>query len=580
MPFGLPITIKEAIEHIHKKEYLLPAIQREFVWSSEQIEKLFDSLMRGYPISSFLFWKVEKNVQKNYQFYEFIREYHERDFFNNPKASVTGEDSITAILDGQQRLTSLYIGLKGTYAYKLPKKRRDNSSAFPKRKLYLNLLAKPSNSDLQYDFQFKTEEEFRSQTEEELWFEIGDVMDYKSLADVMKFLMARVVGIGKFSQEQMQFANETLCRLYEVVHESKSINFFLEEGESLDKVLDIFVRINSGGTQLSYSDLLLSIASAEWQDRDARDEITSFVKELNSIGGGFNLNKDFVLKNCLVLTDKEIAFKVENFNAGTLRDIEVAWPDITKAIKSAVLLVASLGYQRDTLTSSNAIVPIAYYLKRIGSPENFHISKNNEEDRLRIAKWLRIALLKRAFSGQPDNVLRLMREVLRVSDDNFPLGNIIEKFKGTSKTLSFDNDDLVNLIACEYGEPYTYSALAFLYPNLDYRNRFHLDHIYPKWIFTKKELLKQGISPEDIPAYLASFNSLGNLQLLEGVPNQEKSGKKFEQWVNDYFRDDVARNDYFKKNFIPDIEPTIENFLTFIEMRKHLLMSEFQRLLA
>lgn len=81
MPFGLPITIKEAIEHIHKKEYLLPAIQREFVWSSEQIEKLFDSLMRGYPISSFLFWKVEKNVQKNYQFYEFIREYHERDFF-------------------------------------------------------------------------------------------------------------------------------------------------------------------------------------------------------------------------------------------------------------------------------------------------------------------------------------------------------------------------------------------------------------------------------------------------------------------------------------------------------------------
>ena len=66
MPFGLPITIKEATDRIHKKEYLLPAIQREFVWSSDQIEMLFDSLMRGYPISSFLFWKVERDNQKNY----------------------------------------------------------------------------------------------------------------------------------------------------------------------------------------------------------------------------------------------------------------------------------------------------------------------------------------------------------------------------------------------------------------------------------------------------------------------------------------------------------------------------------
>jgi uncharacterized protein with ParB-like and HNH nuclease domain len=122
MPFGLPITIKEAVEHIHKKEYLLPAIQREFVWSADQIERLFDSLMRGYPISSFLFWRVERANQDNYQFYEFIRDYHERDNINNPKANVVGEESITAILDGQQRLTSLYIGLRGSYSYKLAKK--------------------------------------------------------------------------------------------------------------------------------------------------------------------------------------------------------------------------------------------------------------------------------------------------------------------------------------------------------------------------------------------------------------------------------------------------------------------------
>lgn len=113
MAFVEPITIKAAIEGVHRKQYLLPAIQREFVWDTYQIEKLFDSLMRDYPISSFLFWEVEKNNISSYQFYEFVREYHERDNTHNPKANIGGETGITAVLDGQQRLTSLYIGLKG-----------------------------------------------------------------------------------------------------------------------------------------------------------------------------------------------------------------------------------------------------------------------------------------------------------------------------------------------------------------------------------------------------------------------------------------------------------------------------------
>ena len=280
-----------------------------------------------------------------------------------------------------------------------------------------------------------------------------------------------------------------------------------------------------------------------------------------------------------MLTDKEIAFKVENFNETTLRDIEFAWLDITKAIKAAVVLVASLGYQRDTLTSSNAIVPIAYYLKKIGSPENFHISRAFEEDRKKISKWLRMALLKRTFSGQPDNVLRPMRDVIRDFDQNFPLEHLFDKFKGTSKALTFDDDELVNLTSYEYGEAYTYSALAFLYPSLDFRNRFHLDHIYPKWMFTRKELTKQGVSKEDIPAYLESFNSLANLQLLEGVPNQEKSGKKINQWMEETYPNAADRTAYRNKNYIPEMDLTIANFLQFIELRKALLVSEFQHLL-
>ena len=73
--FQMPITINEAMQRIENKEYLLPAFQRDFVWSTEQIEKLFDSLMRNYPTSSMLFWKVKGETKTKWKFYEFIGSY-------------------------------------------------------------------------------------------------------------------------------------------------------------------------------------------------------------------------------------------------------------------------------------------------------------------------------------------------------------------------------------------------------------------------------------------------------------------------------------------------------------------------
>src|SRR2546421_5677884 len=129
--FQTPIIIREVVEEIHRKRYLLPSIQRELVWEPDKITTLFDSLMREYPIGSFLFWHVDKSRTKVFQFYEFIREFNEKDRTHNPKANITGEEDITAILDGQQRFTSLYLGMKGTYAYKIPKKHWDSPEAFP-----------------------------------------------------------------------------------------------------------------------------------------------------------------------------------------------------------------------------------------------------------------------------------------------------------------------------------------------------------------------------------------------------------------------------------------------------------------
>lgn len=579
MAFVKPISIKEAVDSVHKKKYLLPAIQREFVWDTYQIERLFDSLMRDYPISSFLFWEVEKENIKNYQFYEFVREYHERDNTHNPKANIDGENGITAILDGQQRLTSLYIGLKGTYAYKLPRKRWDNDSAFPKRKLCLNLIAPSKDGDLQFDFQFLTEKEYKQEDESHVWFTVGDILNLEKPVEINKYLIKH--GLLKLDDDKAEFANDALYKLWEVIHKNESINFFLEKDESLDKVLNIFIRVNSGGTQLSYSDLLLSIATAQWKEKDAREEITSFVDEVNAIGDGFNINKDFVLKNCLVLSGfKDIAFKVDNFNQKNMLEIERKWEDITEAIRSAVVLLSNLGYHRDTLTSNNALIPIATYLYKIGSPTNFSESSKYQDDREKIFKWLVMVLLKRTFSGQPDNVLRPIRAVINSAGSGFPFDEIIAKLKGSTKAISFDDDEIDNLLYYQYAQAYTYSVLAFIYPSLDFRNKFHQDHIFPKKLFTAKKLKKRGIDDNNIEFYLENFNYLANLQLLEGVPNQEKSGTDFDVWIKEKYPNNDDRKAYMKRNYIPDVDLSLENFKEFIEEREKLIVSAFKKLLA
>ncbi|MBM7648649.1 uncharacterized protein with ParB-like and HNH nuclease domain [Bacillus ectoiniformans] len=579
MAFQTPITIKKVIENIHKKKYLLPAIQREFVWGTDQIERLFDSLMQGYPVGSFLFWDVKKEKSKEFQFYEFIRNYHERNNRHNPIASIEGEEDIIAILDGQQRLTSMYIALKGSYAYKLPRMRRENPLAYPEQQLYVDLLGPSEDFDTVYDFRFLTEEEANKEHEDAFWFKVSDILNINDHFEVNQYLIEH--DLSSIEKEKALFANQTLFKLYKAINETPSINYYLEEEQKLDKVLNIFIRVNSGGTTLSYSDLLLSIATAQWKTKDARQEITKFVDEINQIGNGFNFDKDFVLKACLVLCDfKDIAFKVDNFNSDTMQTIEQKWDEVKEAIRLAINVVSSFGYNQDTLTSNNAIIPIAYYLLKKGTPHNYVQSKHYRADRKLVNKWLILGLLKRVFSGQPDNVLRPLRRIIAENHEQFPLELIIEDFKGSTKSFSFTSDEIDNLLSYQYGQKHTFSILALLYPTIDFRNKFHVDHIFAKSLFTKRKLLKKGVPAEKVDGFIERVNSIANLQLLEEIPNIEKSDMDFEEWLNENYKDQAARKDYLIKHYIPSGNLTLVDFEKFIEKRQEVLFNKLQSIVS
>lgn len=586
MAYEKPISIQQAIASVADDEYVLPAIQREFVWDTEQIEMLFDSLMRDYPISTFLFWKVKAENVTKFQFYRFLKNYHERDERHNHVATLSGHKDVIALLDGQQRLTSIYIGLKGSYASRLRYHRSSSDHAYPKKYLHLNLLRESEDITREYDFQFLTEEEAAVRDESQLWVPASKVLSFKEYEDASDWVNDTLEDFSAdldapLDKEIKKTGRKRFCTLYRAICERETINFFLEQSEELDKVLQIFIRINQDGTPLSYSDLLLSIATAQWKTLDARKEIHSFVDRINDIGKGFNFNKDFVLKSCLVLADiKDVKFKVDNFSSDNMALIEEQWRDISNAIELAIQLTAHFGFDARTLTSTNAMVPIAYFIKMNGIGENILHAEAHAENRRKIKLWLIRALLKKVFGGQPDSLYPVYRKLISESPGDFPLPAIISHYSSSNKSLDFYEDDISALMEVPYGSAFAFMLLSLVYAlNHDYE--FHQDHIHPKKHFTHKRLEKLGIGThEEREAYIERFNSLPNLQLLQATPNQEKSGSMLADWLTATQSDPGQLQQYKEIHcFPPEASLAFADFVDFYDARRELLMKKLSKIL-
>ncbi len=274
-------SIKNVVDGLNVR-YFLPDIQREYVWlknaDEKKIEQLFDSILRGYPISSFLFWKLQKeDIAKsdeqdsdklNFQLYKFIENYDERKPHNEKiRIEEIKRDELCIVLDGQQRLTSLYIGLKGTRTLKKKGARYDNPNAYEEKRLYLNLKHQPNMDNPEDNYQFEFHAKKPENDKKHWWFKVGDILELES---VIKYAIKHELG-GEES--------ELLETLNKAFHDKQLISFFEEKEKNLNKVLNIFIRVNSGGVKLSYSDLLMSILTASFSS-DIREKMNELVEML------------------------------------------------------------------------------------------------------------------------------------------------------------------------------------------------------------------------------------------------------------------------------------------------------------
>lgn len=581
MPYENPRTIAEVLDKIHRHEYVLPAIQREFVWSQTQIARLFDSMMRGYPIGSFLFWRVERENIREFRFYDFVRKYHQRDAPHCPPLGSPPDDRVIAVLDGQQRLTALNIALQGSHAAKEPRKWWSNPDAFPEKFLYLNLLgqAEEDNEEgMLYDFRFLTPKKADQGAEGgDFWFSVSEVLGRGSGPDLLRFL-----GECGLDGEALQDAYDRAYRLHSLIHEKTVIHYYMEEEQDLDRVLDIFIRTNSGGTVLSYSDLLLSIATAQWETLPARERIHDLVDRINDTRFGFSFSKDFVLKAGLMLADiSSVGFKVSNFNRPNMLELERRWEEIERAIEITVRLAANYGFSRQTLSADSALLPIAYYLYRRGASVSYLNASSEERDRSVIRSWLIRSLVKPGVWGSGlDSTLTAIRTVLREEGGHrFPGEEIERAMARRGRSLKFDEEEIEDLVEAKYSDRRAFALLALLYPFVDLRNEFHVDHIFPQRAFRRSSLREVGLDDEQVELWREWMNRLPNLQLLEGPLNQGKQDKLPSKWLDERIQPG-EREDYCLRHDMTGVPDSLAGFGEFFKRRRDQLLHRLRDLLA
>jgi hypothetical protein len=565
-------------------QYFLPAIQREYVWGPDQVIKLFDSLMRGYPIGSFLFWELQPENRDKWEIYKFVDEAFESGT-HNPRGNASGVHNLTLILDGQQRLTSLLIGLKGSYFIKKKYRRRSDPSAWVRQYLYLDLLKDPKvepedgETGVRYGFEFF--ERAPKSDAKHHWLRVGRVLDFSGQDSFDEFKQEEEDKLpGDVTRGQVAVFRRNLDRLYRLVWKDEAIASYTERDQDYDRVLDIFVRANEGGTKLSKSDLLLSMVTSKWGSVDAREEIYGFVDRLNNELERKNaFDKDFVMKTCLVLSDLPVQYKVENFNNKNLTLIEARWKSIKEAIETAVILVNWFGIDRDNLTSANAIIPVAYYLSQQPGLTLRGSTAFDVSNAARIRTWLTVALLNNVFGGQSDRVLTEIRRILidQTQDPpDFPISALSEGVARAGKSATFDDYALESFLALTYGRQTTFLALSLLYDDNSWGTvTYHVDHIFPRALFTTKSMTAAGLSPSKQISYMGLMNQVGNLELLLSHENVEKSAMDFQAWL-------PTRDSSFRlRHLIPqdDCLLSFDRFEEFIKARQALIRERLDKIL-
>jgi hypothetical protein len=282
-----------------------------------------------------------------------------------------------------------------------------------------------------------------------------------------------------------------------------------------------------------------------------------------------------------VLTDHpDIKFKVDNFTLDNMLEIERQWDHISESLLTSTKLLAEFGLSGDSLSAQNVIIPVAYYIKKWSLPENFVHLPKYQNDREKIRLWVIRSMLRAGFwTGAVDAILLRTREIIRGSKQGFPLLRIESELAAQGKSMDFGDSEIEDLLYTKYGHRNAFLLLTLLYPGIDVGKTYHVDHIFPKSLFTSRKLTEIGVAPADVVDWMAWANFLPNLQLLEGNRNQAKSSLLPSEWVSQHLSA-AQRKQYESIHDLAPLPSDLRGFEDFWDRRYAAMEVRLRKLLT
>jgi hypothetical protein len=402
------------------------------------------------------------------------------------------------------------------------------------------------------------------------WFEVGRILNVgidSGLQERIDRQIKAIRDVRKLSSPEASIVEHNLTHLYESIWVDDAISYHAETNADHERILEIFVRANSGGTKLSKSDLLLSTLTLHWGSENAREVINEFVDELNNkLTRKNRLNKDFVMKSCLVLLDQPVAYRVSSFTKGTCTMIRSWWEEVRQAIKRTVDAANAFGIDENTLTSVNALIPIAYYLHQHPSMKLRGESAAEVLNSKRVRVWLISALLNHVLGGSSDSMLHKLREVLQIyrrPSGEFPIVELNKAVAEAGRTSASSENAVENVLRVTYGKDTCFLALSLLYDERNWGTiNYSIDHLFPREAFKK-----------NVAEHLKELrDDFGNLALVISDENSGKKDRPLDEWLA------TRSPEYLKRHFIPADRSLwqIERFEDFLIERRKMLRARLQ----
>ncbi|CEE00684.1 hypothetical protein BT1A1_0836 [Caldibacillus thermoamylovorans] len=555
------ITIYEALQNIKEGKYVMPAFQRQYVWGMEQIEKLWDSILLDYPIATFLFWHVDdSNVTWDTYFCSFLSEVtfdsrKQADSVNYELTSIDVKKTDTAILDGQQRLTSLFISLFGE-AYIRPNyaRRRTGDKIVTKLLIELNKnkisVDEDEYNSKKFDIKFSEKIGRLSPTQ----FELKNILDEKFQNETTRE-KAIEEAIGNVPADSKDYARNILLKLYNKIFVEKLVRYTEINDMKQDDALEMFVRFNSGGKALRKSEITMSILEAYWPSAK-----TEFGKILVDSYAGFGT--DFIIRSALMLYGDVVK---SNINKKIAEDLKNDWNLFKKALSNLESLLKEMKIDVSRFSSSwNVLLPIIYYVYY--NPE---YNKN--------IKAVRAYLLRAIFFTYFQSGTTSKLQQMKSNINSFGYEITIEMLNQMND-LRVTDGKIEDVLNSEKGSRVAGEVLYYL--NLEWTNKnfkYEQDHLHPENRFNGSKPVS--VTIEEWKRWRGMRNRLPNLHLLEGRSNGSKNDMRLIDYYNDM--NDEQKEKFSKQAMIPqDVSLEIEDFEKFYEARKAILAEKIRELLG